>query len=154
MNFLIALFFTATGPAAAADWSRCPSDLSEVSRVTRDSEGAAEDIKRASDDYERCMRYPEMYDTFKDQCRSRRDDYDRALSRVTGKLDTVRRRIKDASLSCDLNLGSDLVLSPAPAAGNRACDVYRAYLGKLPVATILEICAGSLSEAACRACLE
>lgn len=143
--------------ASAANWDSCTDDLDRLRRAARDATDKASDVKTKAEEFENCNRYPDIYDLMRDRCRSKASDYQSALSDLESELGTVDSRIRSVRSSCGFDLG--LTGSPSysrpepPSSGNRTCDIYKGYKGKLPMKTLLETCARTMSEAECGKCL-
>jgi hypothetical protein len=143
--------------AFSADWDSCADDLDRLRRAARDATDAANEIKSKADEFENCKSYPDIYDLMRDRCRSKAYDYQSAASTLENELSTVDSRVRSVSSSCGIDMSSTGAASTArprtPGSGNRMCDMYRSYKNKLPLATLIETCTKSMSEAECRKCL-
>lgn len=143
--------------ASAANWESCADDLDRLRRAARDATDKANDVKTKGEEFENCKRYPDTYDLMRDRCRSKASDYQSALSDLESELGTVDSRIRSVRSSCGFDLGATGSPSysrpQAPSSGNRACDLYRSYKGKLPMKTLLETCSKTMSEVECGKCL-
>jgi hypothetical protein len=161
MKWIALLVFVFVGflPSLAfsADWDSCADDLDRLRRAARDATDVANDVKSKADDFENCKRYPDTYDLMQDRCRSKAYDYQSALSNLESELNTVDRRVRSVSSSCGIDLSS--IGTPSyqkprtPSSGNRICDIYRSYMNKVPLETLIKTCTQSMSEAECRKCL-
>lgn len=142
---------------SAANWDSCADDLDRLRRAARDATDKANDVNTKADEFENCKNYPDMYDLMRDRCRSKASDYQSALSDLESELGTINSRIRSVQASCDFNLESTssqrYSRSQPPSSGNRTCDLYRSYVGKLPMKMLLESCAKTISEAECGKCL-
>lgn len=148
------LVTTATSFAVSADWSSCADDLDRLRRAAGDAADAAEQTKSKAEELENCRRYPDTYDLMRDRCRSYASDYDSEVSSFQSEMDDVDRRIRDASDSCSVDIGASSGTTRArPSSGNRLCDLYRRYKGRLPDAQLLQTCRQSLSADDCKKCL-
>ena len=140
--------------ASAADWNSCADDLDRLRRSARDATDIAERVKSKASELENCRNFPGTFDLMRDRCRSVTSDYESEVSNLQSELDTTDRRVRDVSSSCGIDLGSARGALPTRrSTGNRQCDLYRSYRGRLPVDTLMQTCAKSLSEAECKKCL-
>lgn len=143
-----------TSAVLAADWDSCADDLDRLRRATRDAADKASDVKSKAEEFENCRRYPDVYDLWRDGCRSKGSEYQSAVRDLESELSTVDSRIRSVRFSCGYDLGS--TASPrlhSPETGNQVCDLYRSYLGRLPLDALLKTCLRSMSETDCRKCL-
>lgn len=141
-----------SGLAVAADWDSCADDLDRLRRAARDASDKANEVRSAADDLESCRRYPaNEYD----RCASKASYYRSAVSDLESELSTVDSRIRSVNASCATALGGSASTRtlPQPSTGNRACDLYRSYLDKLPLESLVKACTKSMPEADCRKCL-
>lgn len=154
-RFLLVALAVLFGSAShAADWDSCADDLDRLRRAARDATDVAERVKSAAADLENCRREPRFYDSYGDRCSSKSSDYESEVSTLSSELDTVSRRVRDVSYSCDMQVGGGLrAAPPVRSSGNRMCDVMHQYVGRLPEATLIETCKKSMPEADCRKCL-
>ncbi len=142
----------------AADWSSCASDLDDVhsasdyaSDAAREAHEAQEDVESKRSDLESCS----------SDCDIERSDYEDANSELADKVDalegelsTLDSRIRDASASCEYELGASAAIEPHPKSKSSSpCAIYQRYKGRLPLETILKVCSRSMSESECRKCL-
>jgi hypothetical protein len=157
---ILAFFFVAstmTALAHAANWSSCADDLDSLKRASANASDSASEVKSKADAYERCRRYPDMYDPFKDGCRSEANAYRSAVSSFQGEMDEVNRRGRAVGASCSVDPAA--LLSPAGAGkpgqspSARMCAMIRDYRGRLPEEDLMRSCLLSLPDAECRKCL-
>ncbi len=79
----VALGTLTAAPAAHApllELDGCHDDLDRLRRTASDASDAAEGAKSKFDEFEDCRRDPEFHDLLGNGCRSRRSDYQSALS--------------------------------------------------------------------------
>ena len=83
----------------SVDFSSCASALDEVAPAAEDAAGKARDAESAEDEfqsekeeYDRCRRFPDIYDHLEDGCRSRRRDAEDAQ----GQLESAVTDLKSA----------------------------------------------------------
>ncbi len=145
----------ALSSAVAADWGSCADDLDRLRRAARDGADKANDVKSKYEELENCRRNPNAYDYMRDRCQTKTSDYQSAVRDLESELSTVDRRIRSVRSSCSYDLGG--TGSPGGAlrqpSGNRLCDLYRSYKGKLPIESLLKTCTQSMPEAECKKCL-
>ena len=144
-----ALLMLFHGQVLAADWDNCSYELDRLRRAAANASDAATTAGSKEDDLEDCRNFPDIYDFFRDGCRTRVNDYRSALSTLNGELSALDSRIRSVASSCG---GS--TVPQRPSSGNRFCDLYRSYAGTLPRETILKVCTQDMPEADCRTCLE
>jgi hypothetical protein len=110
--------------------------------------------KSKSSELENCRNFPDSFDLMRDRCRSLISDFESDVSNLRSELDNTDRRVRNVNNSCDVNIGSLRGTAPTGrATGNKMCDVYRSYKGKLPVETLVQACAKSMSGDECKKCL-
>lgn len=148
----VCFFFSA---ASAADWDSCADNLYQLRRAAQNAADKANEVKGKSEEFENCRRHPDMYDLLGDRCQSKASDYESAARGLENELDTVDSRIRSVRSSCGYDLAS---VGPAyqghtPNSGNRFCDLYRSYKGRMPLDALLKTCKQSMSEAECKKCL-
>ncbi len=164
--------------ANAQSWSSCSSDLDDLRRRASDASSVASIVdsahqrfKSTQEGLRTCLQSPALYDYQRDGCREKRSafesataDYRSQLSTLESGLDDVNRKIRSSKDSCGAGF-SQIETSPVagfpsvPAAPGRrpavdsSCSIFRGFKGQYPMATILTVCKGEMSEADCRACL-
>lgn len=152
----------------ADDWSSCADDLDRLRRASRDASEAAERAESAKQEFEdkredlqNCINYPDIYDLMQDQCQSLRwdygsakSDYESALSDLESELSTVESRIRSVEWSCGVSFSRTSGGATRPKSRKqRDCSVFRSFIGKLPIDTILDYCKKYMSESECKKCL-
>lgn len=166
-NFFVTFFIAGTillvsnftsSSAFSGDWNSCAYDLDRLRRATRDAADVANDVKSKAEEFDRCKRYPDVYDLMGDRCRSKAWDYQRALRSLETALITVDSHIRSVNSSCGYKLTSigppsySQIITPGP--GEHLCDLFRSYKERVPLETLFKICTQSMSEADCKKCLE
>jgi hypothetical protein len=159
LRFLAFLFIASnmTAVAHAADWSSCADDLDGLRRASASASDSASEVRSKADDYDRCRRFPDTYDLYRDGCSSQANAYRSAVSSFQTEIDTVNRRGRAVGSSCSVDPAA--LLSPAGAGRSgqstsaRLCAMIRDYRGRLPETELLRTCLLSLSDADCRKCL-
>lgn len=134
----------------ASDFSSCADTLDRLKRVTRDATDAAEDAKSKASSLEYCRQRSSGEYISTDSCFNDKSNLGSAKRTLSGELDTLSRRYKDAQEACEIEGPS---LSPMQKTGDPYCDVYRRYLGRLPVAELMKICAQKMPEEECNKCM-
>ncbi len=97
----------------------------------------AEDAREEFDDRRRNWKsgnnYPELYDLFRDDCRSRRWDYESAkeiiesaLDRLDSELSTVDSRVKSVSNSCNQTIHRTSSMKTMNK-DQTFCNLYKSY---------------------------
>lgn len=165
---IIILIFICVSFVQAADWSSCAYDLDRLRRAARDASDAAEQVDSAKDEFESkkdeledCLNFPDVYDLMVDGCQSMRWDYESALSNykyeisnLKNELNTVENRIQSVQWSCGYEFSVRSVAGQSEVKGENICNLYRSYVSRLPMITLLEICKKSMTEEECKKCLE
>jgi septal ring factor EnvC (AmiA/AmiB activator) len=145
--------------ALGVDWSACANDLDDVHQ---ESDEATDAAREAADAEEELETQRSNVESCSGDCESERSDYEDAKEDFQGKsasatteLDDLNSKISEASISCAYGLGSTTQArshQKVSRAYNR-CSLYQRYKGRLPLASILKVCATSMSETDCRKCL-
>jgi hypothetical protein len=153
---------TAT-PAAHApllNLESCHDDLDRLRRTASDASDAAQDAISKSDEFEDCKRDPDVHDVLGDGCRSRRSDYQSALSDLESKMDDLDARLRSVQSSCEyefsINRMSPLEASQRhqQAAQRRLCVSFQGLLGLgMPPKSVLQMCEKNMDVQWCKACL-
>jgi|SRR5690348_12969974 len=170
LAIVVASEILALAPAARApllELDGCHDDLDRLRRTASDASDAAEEAKSKADEFDDCRRDPESHDLLGDGCRSRRSDYESALSDLEGKMDDLDSRVHAVQSSCSyeftLNRMSDLEAAKRHAeASQRRLDASKRRfctsvvnllgLGMTPD-NALKLCKASADEQSCKACL-
>lgn len=166
-----AMLSLVTATAMAQDWSSCASDLDDLRRRADDASNVAEEtdskqrkFKSAEEELRQCVQFPQVYDLWRDGCRSKRSEYDSARSAYRSQLDSLKSalddvdyKIRSASSSCGYDMTRMLGPAPTVPAGVQRpeqCAVYLRYKGRLPLPALLDACSKHMSPDQCRKCLE
>jgi DNA repair exonuclease SbcCD ATPase subunit len=168
--FFVCFFqFSIAESGLADDWSSCADDLDRLKRASRDASEAAEEAESAKQEFEdkkeelqNCINYPDIYDLMQDNCQSLRwdyesakSDYESALSDLESELSTVESRIRSVEWSCGVSFSRTSGEATKPKSKKQSrCSLFRSFIGKLPLKTILEYCKTYMSESECKKCLE
>ncbi len=140
--------------ANAADWNSCADDLDRLRRSSRDAADIAQRVKLKASDFENCRNFPGTFDLMRDRCRSLSSDYESEVSSLQRELDTTDRLVRNVSSSCSADLGNARSASSTrKSTGNRQCDVYRSYKGRLPDEALMQACSKTMPEVDCKKCL-
>ena len=90
---VICLFATLVSSSVfSTDWDNCAYALDGLRLAARDANDAVNSAKTKADDFERCKRYPDVYDFMRDQCSGKAYDYQSAAS--TGDVPFAVERMK------------------------------------------------------------
>ena len=171
VRYSAATLILVTASAIAQDWSSCASDLGDLRRRADDATSAAKDaddsqglVRPLEDALRQCAQYPQVYDPFRDGCRSKRIELDSARTRYRSQLETLKSALEDVdskvrsvSSSCGYDFARVLGPLPTVPAGVQRpaqCAVYLRYKGRLPASALLETCSKLLPMDECRKCLE
>jgi predicted nucleic acid-binding Zn-ribbon protein len=159
-----------TTPAAHApvlELGSCQDDLDQVRRMASDASNAAEEAKSKFEEVEDCRENREVYDVAGDGCRSRRNDYESAVSDLESKMDDLDSHLRSVQTSCAYDFTINR-LSDAEAAKrhmeaaqrrlgatqNRLCASIRDLVRSgLTPNDVLKMCKANLDEQTCKACL-
>ena len=167
--FLCLVLILGVAYSMADDWSSCADDLDRLRRASRDASEAAERAESAKQEFEdkkeelqNCINYPDIYDLMQDQCQSLRWDYDSsksdyesALYDLESELSTVESRIRSVEWSCGISFSRPSRGKTSSKAKTQSdCSVFRSFIGKLPLNTIINYCKKYMSESECKKCLE
>lgn len=155
--FSLALLLCARSEVATAvDWNGCGGDLDDVHDEADNAADAARDAGEAKDDLD--SKRDEL-ESCSDDCEDARSEYEEAKSDLEDKinsakdeLSTLESDIQLASAACGYELGSGGASHTTSKRPN-PCSVYQRYKNRLPLATILKTCQGSMSEVECKKCL-
>lgn len=146
---------TAVAPAHAPplDLDSCHDDLDRLRRTASDSSDAAEEAKSKSDEFEDCRRNPELHDLLGDGCRSRRNEYQSAMSDLEDKMDDLDSRLRSLQSSCGYEFTINR-MSSLEAAQHRLCSSYKRLIGSgAPADKVLQVCKANMNEQWCKLCL-
>jgi hypothetical protein len=151
-----------------ADWTSCQDDLdrlhqraSDASDKASEVETASDDLKTKRDEYQQCRSYPQIYDIYRDRCRSLADEYQSARdtfesekSDLESALDDVDSALRSVSSSCDYSFTSTSSV-PGRSRGDSVCRLLQRYKSRMPLEKLMETCtkAGRTVEQ-CKACLQ
>lgn len=163
---LLALSLFIAGSVLAADWSSCESDLGRLRRRASDASSSASSVSEEADRMDRkrrdlanCQAYPAVFDLMRDRCNSVRWDYDSARtsfesakSTLESNLGGVDSVLRSVASSCDYTF--TVSGYSKPTSGDSFCRMLQEYKGRLPPASLLEMCKKSRSEEECRKCLQ
>lgn len=152
-------------PSAAADpWDYgCKSALgdiesavSDAQRARRDAEDSYEAYKRAADDFNTCRRFPDIYDLWKDGCRSKYSDAESAKRRAESDLDTFTSRFRSVVDATEDSASRCGYSRPQPGqAASRTCRVIAMMRRTTDEAKTLEFCGKlGVTEPECRRCMQ
>jgi hypothetical protein len=145
----------------------CHDDLDRVRIAASDASDAAEEANSKSEELDDCKRDPDLHDLTGDGCRSRRNDYESAVTDLESKMDDLDSRLRSVQSSCayefTINRLSDLEAAKRHieasqrrlgAAQNRLCASIRNFvsLGITPN-DALKMCKANADEQTCKACL-
>ena len=111
---IVFLALVIPGVAFATDWSSCEYELDRSKRAARDSADIASDLEylqsdlnSLKDEYESCMRFPDLYDLLDTGCESQRseyndkvDEYNDRISDLESELSSFVSRVKGALSDC------------------------------------------------------
>lgn len=152
----VALGILTASPAAHApslDLESCHDDLDRLRRTASDASDAAEDAKSKFDEFEDCRRDPELHDLLGNGCRSRRSEYQSALSDLESKMDDLDSRLHSVQSSCGYEFTLNR-MSSLEAAQHRLCTSYKKLIrsGMTPDLA-LRMCKANMDEQWCKACL-
>lgn len=166
-NALIGLLlFLLPAVLFAADWSSCQDDLDTLRTRAFEASDAAEQVHQAADELETkrqewqdCRAFPDIHDLLRNGCRSQRsdyqsarDEYESAKGNLESELDSVDSAIGSASASCEYSFSAG---SASPRARiDPMCRLLQRYKGRVPPATLLDMCKKSRSEEDCKRCLQ
>ena len=146
--------------APSLDLDACHDDLDRLRRTAADASDAANDAKSKFDDFEDCRRDPGVHDLMGDGCRSRRNDYESALSDLESKMDDLDSRVGSVQTSCEyeftINRMSAVEASQRhlEAAKRRLCaSIKKLIVLGMPPANALQMCKANSDEQFCKACL-
>jgi hypothetical protein len=157
-------FFVA-GSLAAVDWSSCTGALEGLTKRSKEAgsastvaASAAEDLKEAKDDLERCRMYPDVYDLLRDNCRSKEWDLDSAESRMQSaaqeavtQFRRLRSALGDAANACEVELTIAPPLTTLSPQGR--CERLRLLRGQLSAQFLSDYCSTLMSQQECEICL-
>jgi len=163
VGILAGVAILTAAPAARApllELDSCHDDLDRLRRIAADASDAAEDAHSKSEDFEDCRRDPEIHDLLGDGCRSRRSDYESALSNLESEMDHLDSRLRSVESSCGyeftINRMSAVEASQSrlESAKRRLCASINKLisLGMTPN-NALQMCKSSADEQWCKACL-
>jgi hypothetical protein len=164
---LVGLFlFFLPAVLLAADWSSCQDDLDTVRRRASEASDAAAQVHQAAEEldtkrqeWQDCRAFPDIHDLLRNGCQSQRsdyasarDEYESAKGNLESELDTVDSSIGSASVSCGYSFAAG---SASPRARvDPMCRLLQRYKGRVPPATLLDMCKKSRSEEDCKRCLQ
>ncbi len=168
---LLVTLFAGAMPVYAEDWSSCSSDLdslrrraSDASSNANDADSAQRKFKSAEDELRQCVQMPQVYDLFRDGCRSKRSEFESARSDYRNKLqdlksglDDVDSKVRSAGSSCSFDFPK--VLGPPRTVPQgvqkpEMCAVYLRYKGQLPAQSLIDACSKQMPADQCKKCLE
>lgn len=159
----VALGILTAAPAAHApllELDSCHDDLDRLRRTASDASDAAEDAKSKSDEFEDCRRDPDVHDLLGDACRSRRSDYQSALSDQESKMDDLDSRLHSVQSSCgyEFTINRMSAVEAAQrrleASKRRLCTSLKGLISLgMPPDNALRMCKANADEQWCKACL-
>lgn len=66
------------------------SEASELSSAADDAADARKKLDRAKEEYENCLRFPDTFDIYDDDCQTLRDEYNRAVRKYNNAVGEVQ----------------------------------------------------------------
>jgi hypothetical protein len=143
------------------EWSSCEDDLDRTRRASSDASDAAKDVSSKRDDFEQCQRDRQTFDFMADGCKSRRSDYQSAISDYESKMDDLDSRLRDVQSSCGydftINRMSSLEASNhrLNAARQRLCKSFKDFVPIVGTDGALKLCSAQMSQEQewCKSCL-
>jgi hypothetical protein len=179
----LALAIALTDASFAADVASCNDVLARMQGDRRDIAARANDVATAIEQFEMCARQNASSGNVPDSCRRQADEYQKAVARLNGALDSADNRVRTVGGSCVQPPAPAPVVAPAarpapqpvvvapppvpvvappaaaaaapqpPPINDASCDTALSYKGKIPYEGVVKICLRTLSEAQCRQCL-
>lgn len=137
---------------SASDWTSCADDLDRLRKAASEANNAATQANLEANEFEDCKNFPEVYDLYRDGCRGASSEYRNALSTLENELSTVDGKIRSVALSCGVELSGTSSLKIQPS-GDRFCDLYISYKGRIPDKQLMNQCRESKTESECTKCL-
>src|SRR5262249_15539548 len=116
-----------TAMAPTPDWGDCQDELDGARSAASDASDAAEKVKSAFEELEKCRREPEIYDVLQNNCQRRRSDYASALSSLQDEMDTLDGRLHSVQSSCGYEFTINR-MSSIQAAEMRLCSSYKKFV--------------------------
>lgn len=152
----------------AIDFSTCASALEDVSGAgddaatkARDAEEAADDLESERDEYDRCRRFPDIYDLLQDGCRSKlrevknaQEEFESAQGDLTRALDDLNGAMTDVQDACGVSLVAATPVPGVSQARQRTCSRLRKLRATMKAPELDEFCRRFMSEVECNACLK
>lgn len=164
VGIVVGLGILSAAPAVRApslDLDSCHDDLDRLHKTASDASDAAEDAKSKYNDLEDCTQDPDVYDVLRDGCRSRRDDYQSALSDLADKMDDVDSRLQSVQSSCEYEFtinrmsGVEAAQLRLEASKRRLCASVRKLVSLgMSRDAALQMCKANTDEQFCKACLD
>lgn len=149
-----------TAHAPSLELDSCHDDLDRLRRTAADASDAAEEAKSKADEFDECRRDPESRDLLGDGCRSRRSDYESALSDLETKMDDLDGRLPSVQSSCGYELTINRMSAVEAsqrrleASKRRFCTSLKGLVSLgMPPDKALQMCKASADEQLCKACL-
>jgi len=150
----------------AIDFSYCANELEQLSSSSEDAANAAREADSAKDryesekeEYDRCRRFPDVYDLYGDRCQSKyrsakdaQDDLESSISHLENTLYDVSSAIDDVETSCGYDFAPPAPISGVVPEHQAMCFKFRRIMGKLKSTDILKLCGKYMSESECKAC--
>ena len=153
-RLFLVLIITYIPFAQAADWSSCADDLDRLRRAARDASDTAREVEAKKNDLQNCVNYPSIYDLMRDRCQSARWNYESVLSNLDSQLSIVESRLRSVQRSCGFQFSLGFPEGVPKGQREDPCNTFRSYRGRLPIATLFEICKKSMTEDECKKCLD
>lgn len=111
----ILLFSLITSAVFSQDWSDCEYNLERVARRARDAasqaadlanlltdlESKKSDLEDAKEDYLNCINFPRTYDTYRDNCYSKKSDYESVLDEYNNVVNAYNSALSDLKSQFD-----------------------------------------------------
>ncbi len=139
--------------APVLELDSCHDDLDQLRRIASDASDAAEDAQSKFNDFDDCRRDPDLHDLLGDGCRSRRSEYESALSDLESKMDDLDSRLHSVQSSCEYEFTLNR-MSSLEAAQRRLCTSYKRFIASgMTPDNVLQMCKANMDGQWCKACL-